>query len=1012
MDSATVSITVTPINDPPVAHNDTAIVTEDSINNLINVLANDVDPDYNTLTVTSVTGPSHGTTSTNGVFVFYTPSPNYVGSDVFSYSVDDGQGGTDTGTVTLTITQVNDPPNAGDDSTSVVEDSSSNQIDVLLNDVDIDGDTLVITAVNQPSHGTASFSTSFVYYTPHTNYNGADSFEYTISDGHGGSDTAIVSVMVTSLNDPPVAYDDSIPVLEDSVNNQLNVLINDVDIDGDSLIITGITLPAHGNATFDASYVYYTPDGNYNGPDYLTYTVSDTHGGIDTAGVSLTVTPQSDPPVAVDDNAIVIEDSSNNLINVLANDYDPESNPLLITAVSSPAHGTSSTNGAFVFYTPTPNYNGPDSFTYTISDGGSTDSATVIISVTAANDPPSAIDDASIVIEDSSNNPIDVLLNDDDIDGDPLTIIGVTQPSHGSVTFSSSIVDYTPHTNYVGADTFTYTISDGLGGTDAATVTVTVTNVNDPPVANDDTKSVVEDTVNNQIDVLVNDYDIDGDLLNITGITQPAHGSATYTATFVYYTPSADYNGPDSLIYTISDQQDATDTATISIMVTSANDPPIASDDTATVYEDSTGNQIDALSNDIDPENNQLLIIAVTQPAHGTSSTNGAYVFYTPSLNYYGSDTFTYTISDGNGGIDSATITISITAINDPPDAIDDTATVAEDSSSNPIDVLLNDNDIEGDPLSVVSVTQPSHGSATFSASLVSYTPVANYFGPDSFTYSISDGQGGTDTATVSVLVTGVNDPPVAHDDTASVSEDSSNNQISVRTNDVDIDGDFLTIVSVTQPTHGSSSTDSSYVYYTPLPDYTGPDSFNYTIDDGNGGTDTATVFITVINANDPPVAVDDNATVYEDSLSNTINVLFNDYDPDNNPLAIISLTPPAHGIASTNGVFVFYTPAPDYAGSDFFIYTISDGVYTDSAVVFITVIGINDPPVVANIPDQTIPEGSTFDTIALDLYVSDIDNMDSEMNWTYSGNIQLTVSIIDRVATITTPNDDWQPVG
>jgi hypothetical protein len=172
---------------------------------------------------------------------------------------DDGQGGTDTGIVAITITQVNDPPNAGDDSISVVEDSGSNQIDVLLNDVDIDGDTLVITAVTQPPHGLASFSASFVNYTPHTNYNGADSFEYTISDGHGGSDTAIVSVMVTSLNDPPVASDDSIPVVEDSLNNQLNVLINDVDIDGDSLIITGITLPTHGNATFDASYVYYTP---------------------------------------------------------------------------------------------------------------------------------------------------------------------------------------------------------------------------------------------------------------------------------------------------------------------------------------------------------------------------------------------------------------------------------------------------------------------------------------------------------------------------------------------------------------------------------------------------------------------------------------------------------------------------------------------------------------------------------------------------------------------------------
>jgi len=1007
-DSATVTITVTPVNDPPTANDDSATVAEDSINNLINVLANDIDPDYNPLTVTSVTVPAHGTTSTNGVFIFYTPAPNYIGSDTFTYTISDAQGGIDSASVSIIITQVNDPPNAVDDSASVLEDSTTNQINVLLNDNDIDGNPLSVFAVTQPSHGLASFTALSVFYTPQSNYYGADQFVYTISDGQGGTDTALVTIMVTPLNDAPIANDDSIPVLEDSTNNQLNVLINDNDIDGDSLLITGITPPIYGSATFTASYVYYTPNADYNGPDYLTYVISDGHGGTDSAGIAITVTSLSDPPVAIDDSAIVIEDSSNNLINVLANDYDPENNPLLITSVTQPTHGTSSTNGAFVFYTPAPNYNGADSLSYTISDGGSTDSATIIISVTAANDPPSANDDTATIVEGSNNNPINVLLNDNDIDGNPLIIIGVTQPSHGSVTFSTTTVFYTPQANFVGGDSFTYTASDGLGGTDSALVTITVTNINDPPNAVDDTESVVEDSTNNQIEVLVNDYDIDGDFLTVTSITQPSHGSATFTTSNVYYTPSSNYNGPDSLSYTINDGHSGTDTATISLTVTSANDPPIAYDDTAIVDEDSTGNQLVVLSNDVDPENNPLFITSVTQPIHGTSSTNGAFVFYTPSPNYHGSDTFVYSISDGNGGTDSGAITISVSAINDAPNAIDDTATVVEDSLNNQINVLLNDNDIDGDTLTIVSVAQPSHGTTAFTSSTVSYTPVLNYFGPDSFTYSISDGHGGADTASVNVLITGVNDLPIAYDDTTTVQQGSSNNLITVRANDVDIDGDPLTVQSVTQPIHGSSSTDSLFVYYTPTPNYVGADSFTYTINDGHGGSDIASVFIMITNINDPPVANNDTVSVMEDSISNIFNVLLNDYDPDNNPLTIIGLTQPIYGIVSTNGIFVFYTPLPNYQGSDSFSYTISDGVFTDTATVFITVTSINDPPIVTNIPNQTIAEGSLFVPINLDTYVSDPDHSDAEMIWTYSGNVQLSVNIVNRVATITIPNSEW----
>ncbi|GAG92644.1 unnamed protein product, partial [marine sediment metagenome] len=252
---------------------------------------------------------------------------------------------------------------------------------------------------------------------------------------------------------------------------------------------------------------------------------------------------------------------------------------------------------------------------------------------------------------------------------------------------------------------FTYTVSDGQGGTDNATVSITVTNINDPPVANDDYESVPEDSTNNQIDVLANDNDLDGDDMDITGTSTPAHGTVTYTADYVYYTPTPDYTGPDQFNYSITDNNGGTDSATVYVTVGGVNDPPIANDDSDTVVEDSSNNQIDVLTNDFDPDGDNLTIISVTDPPHGTATTDGNYTYYTPDPDYNGADTYTYTISDGQGETDTATISITITSVNDPPDADDDTISVAEDSTNNQIDVLLNDDDIDGDNLDITGVT-------------------------------------------------------------------------------------------------------------------------------------------------------------------------------------------------------------------------------------------------------------------------------------------------------------------
>jgi len=241
-----------------------------------------------------------------------------------------------------------------------------------------------------------------------------------------------------------------------------------------------------------------------------------------------------------------------------------------------------------------------------------------------------------------------------------------------------------------------------------------------------------------------------------------------------------------------------------------------------------------------------LTITAVTQGTKGAVSINaGATVTYTPNANANGNDSFTYTISDGHGGTATATVTVSITPQNDPPVATPDAAATNEDTAV-VINVLNNYSDVDGNPLSVSAVTQGAHGAVTSNGTGVTYTPAANWNGADAFTYTVSDGQGGTATAAVSVAVAAVNDPPVAAPDSGSTRENVSI-VLSVLANDTDIDGNPLTVTATGTPPHGITSIlPDNTVRYTPQPNFTGTETFSYTMSDGQGGTSTAQVTVLV----------------------------------------------------------------------------------------------------------------------------------------------------------------------
>jgi hypothetical protein len=531
---------------------------------------------------------------------------------------------------------------------------------------------------------------------------------------------------------------------------------------------------------------------------------------------------------------------------VLGNDTDVDGDPLTVTAATSP-NGTVVINpDGTITFTPNANFNGPTTITYTISDGrGGTSTATVNVTVTPVNDPPVANNDSAATPEDTPVT-INLLGNDTDFDGDPLTVTAATSPNGAVVINADGTITFTPNANFNGPTTITYTISDGRGGTSTATVNVTVTPVNDPPVATNDTATTPEDAPVT-INVLGNDADVDGDPLTITAATSPNGTVVINPDGTTTFTPNANFNGATTITYTISDGRGGTSTATVNVTVTPVNDPPVAVNDTAVTPED-TPVRINPLTNDSDIDGNPLTITAA-RAANGTVVVNAdGSTTYTPNPNFNGTDTITYTISDGQGGFSTATITVNVAPVNDPPIARNDVAITDADTPVR-ISVLGNDNDIDGDPLTITAASSPNGTIVRNADGTITFTPTAGFVGATTITYTISDGKGGTSTATVAVTVRPTNTPPVDGNEAISTIG-GVENTIPVLANARDADGNPLSVFSAVADVGTVIINPDGTLKYTAPFGFQGIARITYVVSDGKGGFVTSTVTIDVQQAN------------------------------------------------------------------------------------------------------------------------------------------------------------------
>jgi VCBS repeat-containing protein len=551
------------------------------------------------------------------------------------------------------------------------------------------------------------------------------------------------------------------------------------------------------------------------------------------------------------------------------------------------------------------------------------------------NQGPDAQDDS---IETTQGTAVDgtVASNDSDPDGDDLTFFVEDGPVDGSLEFYlDGTYTYTPDPGFSGQDTFTYEASDGNGGTDIATVTITVdavevcmmTPINLGPDAQDDTNTTQQDTAVDGT-VATNDSDPDGDSLMFFVEDGPVDGSIEFYQDGTYtYTPDPGFSGQDTFTYEASDGNGGTDIATVTITIDAApNNAPVAVKDynaMTTCDITVTGNVLD---NDSDADCDGLTATLVSGPASGTATleADGAYT-YTPNPGFIGHDVFVYEISDGNGGTSISDVCIDVTPPDNlAPDAVDDTMQTGFNTTVTG-DVLINDTDAEGDTLIASLVNGPANGTVTLETDgTYTYTPNAEFSGTDTFTYEISDQQCGTDTACVTIDVAPQPNecPEAVNDDFATCEDETLTGNVLI--NDGDVDGDTLTASPLTDvlTSEGGLVTlhqDGSFIYM-PASGFSGVDTLTYSMSDGNGGTATATVSITVHDIADPQ----DDLFSGDEGTSIAGDVILNDGTVTAGS-SVVVVDGPANGTLTLNTDGTFnYLPNDGFCGEDSFSYAIN----------------------------------------------------------------------------------------
>jgi uncharacterized protein (TIGR03437 family) len=553
--TATVNITINPVNDAPVAQNQ-AVSTAENTAKAITLAGTDVEG--STLTYSIVTGPANGNLTGSGANRTYTPNAGFSGSNSFTFRVNDGTVNSNTATVSITVTDTpNNAPTATGAAVSTNEDTA---LPIALTAADQDGDPLTYAIVTPPTKGTVSGGTgSARTYTPNADASGSDSFTFRANDGAANSNTATVNITINPVNDAPVAQNQAVSTPQ---NTAKQFTMAGSDVEGSPLTYMTTGGPSHGSMTGTGATRTYTPTSGYTGPDSVTFKVNDGSLDSNVATVSITVTQAANNAPSASGGSVSTNEDTPKAIPLTATDQD--GNTLTYVITDPPDKGTLSGSGANRNYTPNANANGPDSFTFKVNDG-TVDSniATVNITINSLNDPPTA---QNLSASAQKNKALALKLVGNDVDGDPLTYAVLTQPQQGGLVGTPPSLTYTSTNGYTGVDSFKFRVADPAGMMAEGTVSINVVpgNPNKPPKAHNQSVTTQQ---NKSRSITLQGSDEDGDALTFSVTSGPSNGGLSGTPPNLTYTPNSNFQGSDSFAFLVDDKKGGTATGTVSIDV-------------------------------------------------------------------------------------------------------------------------------------------------------------------------------------------------------------------------------------------------------------------------------------------------------------------------------------------------------------------------------------------------------------------------------------------------------------
>jgi len=727
-----------------------------------------------------------------------------------------------------------------------------------------------------------------------------------------------IDVRFQVFNYAPTVSDSSFSLEEDSF---VCGKLTGKDEDGDLITFQYLSPPVYGTVSItnssDGSFCY-TPNENAFGTDQFTFQVNDNNKNSTIGTVTLSIQAKNDPPQALTDHWIVIEDT---LFSTKLKAIDVDNDPLTYTIVENNEPGQAilvDASTGDINYQPALNQTGNDHIRFQVSDGNTISAiAEVTIQIQGVNDPPIA---HSSSYETGRGQALTLTLTGSDVEKDSLQYTIISQPEHGQLTIlNMPVMLYQPEADFIGTDTFDFSIFDGTDSSNTATVSIVIGTINtitkeDSPV-----------TMNVQVGATI--------------VTYPSHGTIDWIDSKLVYTPSTDFNGYDTFRYQKSGESIIRE---IVIKVEAVNDAPVISPMLSTIVAEDTWKAITIVV--YDPDNDELTFTS-SKPQYGTIMGSGPVFYYYPPENYHGQDSFQVTVSDGQL-FRNIQVPLTISSQNDPPVILSlQPIEVLEDQF---VELTITATDVDKDALSLNIVKNPSHGSLqSFSPDMMhlTYTPQANFEGWDSFICKVTDGLAWSDAKEISIRVIGVNDAPIAK---ATLVDGTENMDIKGQLEGTDIDTQILTYVVVTQAENGlvSITPSTGEFLYSPEKDYFGDDHFSFAVSDGFIQSQPVTVMISIARTNRAPEGQSETIAAMEDEpLIYTLKATDVNNDPltfqikDQGTLGQIQLIDAQTGRCQ-------YISGLNKNGTDIFTFIANDG-YMDSEISTITVqiAAVNDPP-------------------------------------------------------------------